>query len=337
MMTFIWPVMLWLLIILPLFVLGYVGLQRRRSRLVAKYGSLGMVQAPGGRAVGKRRHIPPLLFLAGLGILVVSLARPQAVVSLPRVQGTVILVFDISGSMAATDVKPTRIEAAKATALKFVDSQPDGVLVGVVAFSDNGLSVQVPTNDKAAIMAAITRLTPTRGTSLANGIYAALTTIANAGKAPGTNYYSNITPEATPTPTPVPQGVYSPAIIVLISDGENTQNPDPLQAAQAAADRGVRIYSIGVGTTAGTDLSIDGFIVHTQLDEGTLKQISQISSGTYYNAQSEQDLDKIYNNIRPQLVVKPEKMEVTSLFAGASILVLLIGGAFSLGWFSRLP
>jgi Ca-activated chloride channel family protein len=334
-MTFIWPSMLWLLIILPLFVLLYVGLQQRRRRLVAKYGSL--VQATGSRAVGYRRHVPPLLFLTGLGILIVSLARPQAVVSLPRIQGTVILVFDVSGSMAANDVKPTRIEAAKVTAQKFVDSQPEGVLVGVVAFSDNGLSVQVPTNDKAAVIAAITRLTPTRGTSLANGIYAALNTIGTAGNAPDTHYYNNVTPEPTATPTPVPQGVYSPAIIVLISDGENTQNPDPLQAAQAAADRGVRIYSIGIGTTAGADLSINGFMVHTQLDEGMLQQISQITSGTYYNAQSEQDLDKIYNNIRPQLVVKPEKMEVTSLFAGVSILVLLIGSAFSLGWFNRLP
>jgi Ca-activated chloride channel homolog len=336
-MTFIWPIMLWLLIILPLFVLLYVGLQQRRRRLVNKYGSLGLVQAPGGRSVGYRRHVPPLLFLTGLGILIVSLARPQMVVSLPRIQGTVILVFDVSGSMAANDVRPTRIEAAKVTAQKFVDSQPDGILVGVVAFSDNGLSVQVPTNDKAAVTAAITRLTPTRGTSLANGIYAALNTIATAGKAPDTHFYNNINPETTATPTPVPQGVYSPAIIVLISDGENTQNPDPLQASQAAADRGVRIYSIGIGTNAGADLSIDGFIVHTQLDEGMLQQISQITSGTYYNAQSEQDLDKIYNSIRPQLVVKPEKMEVTSLFAGVSSLVLLIGGAFSLGWFNRLP
>ena len=336
-MTFIWPIMLWVLIILPLFVLLYIGLQQRRRRLVNKYGSLGLVQAPGGRVVGYRRHVPPVLFLTGLGILIVSLARPQAVVSLPRIEGTVILVFDVSGSMAANDVKPTRIEAAKATALKFVDSQPEGVLVGVVAFSDNGLSVQAPTSDKTAVMAAISRLSPTRGTSLANGIYAALTTIATTGTAPEANYYSNVTPEPTPTPTPVPQGFYSPAIIVLISDGENTQSPDPLPAAQAAADRGVRIYSIGVGTTTGADLSIDGFMVHTQLDEGMLQQISLITSGTYYNAQSEQDLDKIYSNIRPQLVVKPEKMEVTSLFAGVSILVLLIGGAFSLGWFSRLP
>jgi Ca-activated chloride channel family protein len=336
-MTFIWPIMLWLLIILPLFSLLYMGLQQRRRRMVAKYGTLGLVQAPGGQTVGYRRHVPSLLYLTGLGILIVSLARPEAVVSLPRIQGTVILVFDVSGSMAANDVKPTRIEAAKITAQKFVDSQPDGVLVGVVAFSDSGLSVQVPTNDKTAVMAAITQLTPARGTSLANGIYAALTTIDTTGKTPDTHYYNNVTPEPTATPTPVPPGVYSPAIIVLVSDGENTQNPDPLLAAQAAADRGVRIYSIGIGTAAGADLSIDGFMVHTQLDQGMLQQISQITSGTYYNAQSEQDLDKIYNNIRPQLVVKPEKMEVTSLFAGASILVLLIGGAFSFGWLNRLP
>lgn len=336
-MTFIWPIMLWLLIILPVFILLYVVLQTRRRRLVAKYGSLGMVQSAGGRSVGYRRHVPSLVFLVGLGILILSLARPQAVVSLPRIQGTVILVFDVSGSMAAPDVKPTRIEAAKVTAQKFVDRQPDTVQVGVVAFSDNGLSVQVPTNEKAAVMAAIARLTPSRGTSLANGIFAALTTIATAGKTPETHYYSNVTPEPTATPTPVPQGVYSPAIIVLISDGENTHDPDPLLAAQAAADRGVRIFTVGVGSTAGADLNIDGFMVHTQLDEAMLQQISQITSGAYYNAQSEQDFNKIYDAIHPQLVVKPEKMEVTSLFAGASILVLLVGGAFSLGWFSRLP
>lgn len=336
-MTFIWPAMLWFLLSLPLFVLLYAGLQQRRRRLVASYGSLGIVQSVNGRPVGLRRHVPPALFMAGLGILIVALARPQAMVSLPRVQGTVILVFDVSGSMAADDVKPTRMEAAKAAAQDFVDKQPTRVLVGVVAFSDNGLSVQVPTNEKDAIYAAIARLTPARGTSLANGMLAALNTLATAGKGPDTHYYSNVTPEPTPTPTPMPPGKYTPAIIVLITDGENTQSPDPLRAAQAAADRGVRVYTVGIGTTTGADLNIDGFTVHTQMDEGMLQQISQITGGSYYNAQSEQDLHKIYDAINPQLVIKAERMEVTSLFAGASILVLLIGGAFSLLWFSRLP
>ena len=336
-MTFIWPTMLWFFLALPLFILLYLRLQLRRRRLATRFGSLGMVQTANGRAIGLRRHVSPALFMAGLVILILALARPQAVVSLPRIQGTVMLVFDVSGSMAADDIQPTRMEAAKVTAQGFVDSQPTGILVGVVAFSDSGLSVQVPTNDKQAIFAAIARLVPSRGTSLANSILAALNTIATAGKAPGTHFYSSVTPEPTPTPTPVPEGVYTPAVIVLITDGENNQSPDPLLAAQAAAERGVRIYTVGIGSAAGADLTIDGFIVHTQLDEAMLQQISLISGGAYHNAASEQDLRKIYDNIHPQLVIKPEKMEITSLLAGISILVLLIGGMFSLLWFSRLP
>jgi Ca-activated chloride channel family protein len=135
----------------------------------------------------------------------------------------------------------------------------------------------------------------------------------------------------------MPKGMYSSAVIVLLSDGENNENPDPLEAAQAASDRGVRIHTVGVGSPAGTVLKVNGFSVHTRLDEGLLKQISQITDGNYYNATSEQDLQDIYQNIDPQFIVKPEKMEVTSLFAGASILVLLIGGVFSMLWFSRLP
>jgi Ca-activated chloride channel family protein len=336
-MTFLWPAMLWFLLSLPLFVLLYIRLQLRRRRLAASYGSLGRLRAANGRPVGYHRHLPPALFMAGLGVLIFSLARPQAVVSLPRLQGTVILAFDVSASMAADDFKPTRIDAAKAAAQEFVDNQPNSVLVGVVAFSDSGLSVQVPTNDKEAVMASIARLAPSRGTSLANGIYATLNTLATLNKAPDTHYYSSQTPEPTPSPTPVPAGTYTPAVIVLLTDGENTQSPDPLLAAQAAADRGVRIYTVGIGSATGADLVVDGFTVHTQLDEAMLQQISQISGGTYYNAESTQDLHKIYGNINPQLVLKPEKMEVTSLFAGASILILLFGGVFSLLWFSRLP
>jgi Ca-activated chloride channel family protein len=336
-MTFTWPAMLWFLLSLPLFILLYIRLQRRRRRLVARYGSLGLVQSADGRPAGFRRYIPVMLSMAGLATLILALARPQAVVSLPRIQGIVILAFDVSASMAAEDIQPSRIEAARTAAQEFVNNQPVNVLVGVVAFSDNGLSVQVPTREKKALFAALARLAPSRGTSLANGIVASLTTIDATHNPPETHYYSNITPEPTPTPTPMPAGSYTSAVIVLLTDGENTQDPDPLLAAQAAADRGVRIYTVGVGSAAGADLEIEGFTVHTQLDEAMLQQISQISGGTYYNATNEQDLRQIYKNIDLQWVIKPEKMEVTSLFAGASILILLIGGTFSLLWFSRLP
>lgn len=333
-MSFIWPTMLLALIVLPLLIVLYLFVQRRRRRISARYGSLGLLQTAGGRKIGLRRHIPPVFFLIGLALLTTALARPQAVVSLPREEGTIILAFDVSGSMAADDLKPTRMEAAKVAAREFVKRQPPAVVLGVVSFSDGGLSVQAPTSDRDEVLAAIDRLTPARGTSLANGILASLTAIANKD-AP--RYYSNRTPVPTVVPTPMPKGTYSPASIVLLTDGENTAPPNPNAAVQAASDRGVRIYTVGIGSATGATLKVEGFSVHTQLDEATLKQIAQRTDGAYFNAQNEQELQKIYENLGTQYVFKSERTEVTSLFSGAGLLVLLIGGVFSLLWFGRLP
>ena len=157
------------------------------------------------------------------------------------------------------------------------------------------------------------------------------------GPGPAPSLYTNLTPVPTATPTAVPQGVYTPAEIVLLSDGENNESPNPLAAAQTAAERGVRIYTIGIGSPNGTNLHINGFTVHTQLDEDLLKQIAQVTNGEYYYASSEQDLQKVYDSLTPQVVVKAEKTEITSIFAGAGIFVLLLGGVFSLLWFGRMP
>ncbi len=342
-MTFIWPDMLLSLILIPLLVTLYLRIQQRRRMTAQRFGSLwlGGQGAPDdqqvGLAPGWRRHVPPVLFLAGLAILLVGLARPQATITLPRVEGTVILAFDVSDSMAATDVQPSRLEAAKAAARDFVEKQPFSVNIGVVAFSDSAFSVQAPTNDQAAILAAIDRLKPTKGTSLATGIQVALNSIANMNAIPTPQYYSNQTPAPTPSPTPVPAGTYGPAVIVMLTDGENNINPDPLLAAQAAADQGVRIYPVGIGSPGGATLKIDGFSVHTQMDEALLKQIAEVTDGTYYNSQSVQDLAKVYSDIAEQLVIRPEKTEVTAIFAGAGVLVLLVGGVLALLWFGRLP
>jgi len=334
--TFIWPALLWLLLIVPILIALYIRMQRRRQRLALSYGGFGVAQQAGGRGFGARRHVPAIFFLIGVLIMVAVLARPQMTVSLPRIEETVILAFDISGSMAATDMKPTRMEAAKTIAKDFVMRQPVTVQVGVVAFSDSGISVQPPTNDQQAILASINRIEPQRGTSLASGILASLDTILKqTGQTPIDS--GDFAPELLPTPTPLPKGTYSSAVIVLLTDGENNMNPDPFAAAQAAADRGVRIHTIGLGSASGTVLQVNGFSVHTQLDEGMLKQISQISDGVYYNAQNEDDLRAIYANITPQIVIKPEKMEVTSIFAGLSLILLMIGGSLSLLWFNRVP
>jgi Ca-activated chloride channel family protein len=334
-----WPVMIWLLLLIPLLVVGYILLQRRRRALVAKSGSIGFLQGIAGRGPGARRHIPQVFFLAGLAILILALARPQAVVSLPRIEGTVILAFDVSGSMAATDLKPTRMDAAKAAAREFVQRQPLTVQIGVVGFSDSGFAEQAPTNDRAAVLSAIDRLKPLRGTSVANGIIASLNTVAQASEEGGFPSRNNngTSPTVTPTPTPVPKGYYAPVVVILLSDGENNESPDPMAAAKTAANQGVRVYTVGIGTATGTVLHINGFSVFTQLDEATLQQIAQITGGAYFNAQSTQDLLKIYDNLDPQLIVKPEKTEITALFAGASIFVMLIGGILSLLWFSRMP
>src|SRR5260221_2345753 len=229
-MVFIWPLMLLFLLLIPVFAMLYVRTQRRRRQLIAKYGSLGWMQNAVGRNPRFRRHVSPILFLVALTILVFALARPQTVVSLPRVEGTVILTFDVSGSMAADDIKPTRMEAAKAAARDFVKRQPSTVLIGVVAFSDSGFAGQVPTNDKDAILAAIDRLGPQRGTSVSQGIQAALKTIETANQPPEI-LYSSLAQTPTPTPTPMPKGTYTNTVIIPLSPVQNNMNPDPFIAA----------------------------------------------------------------------------------------------------------
>ena len=334
-MSFIWPALLWSLVTIPLLVLLYLRMQKRRSQYAVRYGSLGLVQQASGRGVGSRRHIPAILFLLGLTILFVALARPQMVLGLPKVEGIVILAFDVSGSMSAEDFEPTRLEAAKIVAKDFVSRQPSTVQVGVVAFSESGFSVELPSNDQAAILASIDRLKPQRGTSLASGIIVSLNTIATlTGQDPILS--ADQQSEAAPTPAQKPVAENS-AVIVLLTDGENNVNPDPLAAAQLAADRGVRIHTIAVGSVEGVTLEVNGFTVHTKVDEATLQQIAGITEGQYFNAETEEDLETIYKSIEPHLVIEQDETEVTAVFAGLSILILLVGGMLSLLWFSHVP
>ncbi len=339
-MSFIWPAALALLLLIPAGVALDRFIQRRRERALAAAG-LGLVAAAPARAAAARarRRIPPLVLLAGLVLLVVALARPQGVVSLPRQEGVVILAFDVSNSMAATDMAPSRMEAARVAAKAFVERQPAGVVIGIEAFSDAGISVQAPTSDQAAVLAAIGRLAPQRGTSLGQGIQVALHTIDVTLNPPPTDYYSNRSPAptTTPQPTPVSAGTQAPAVIVLLSDGENNEQPDPLAAAQAAADRGIRVDTVAVGSAAGTTLDIGGFQVHTQMNAALLQQVSDTSGGTAYQAATAQDLLAVYDTLDTQLVLKPETIEVTGLVAAASVLLLVAGGLLSLRWLGRLP
>lgn len=338
-MSFIWPTLLLALLSVPLLVLLYLRLQSRRRRFAARYGSLGLVHDALGSGIGFRRHIPALIFLGGITILIFSLARPQATLQVPRIEGTVMLTFDVSGSMAADDFKPTRMEAAKTAAREFVENQPSGISIGVVVFSDGGISVQAPTDNREETLDTIDRLVPRRGTSIGNGILVALNTIAvDAGDPPilNTNNFSN--PQTEPVePVEAPQGWYPSAVIVLLTDGENNEEPDPAVAAELAADLGVRVYTVGIGSAAGTTIEVEGFMVHTSLNEPVLQFIAAETGGAYYNAANEEDLRRIYDDLEPRLSVKPEEVEMTSIFAGLGMIIFLVGGLLSLLWFGHVP
>lgn len=346
-MTFLWPPMLLALLAVPLVVGVYLSLERRRRAAASGFYRLGGPQATARRGPGLRRHLPPLLFLLGLAVILVALARPQARISLPRIEGTVVLVFDVSASMGATDVAPSRLEAAKAAAREFVAGRPKMVKIGIVSFSGSGFTVQTPTNDQNALLSTIARLKPTSGTSLGQGIVTALYTIAeDAGLVKDEAAAGSATPgQGTPAQrntlerllAQLPEGDYPSSVIVLLSDGENNESVDPLAAAQAAAEHKVRIDALGFGTTAGATLKVDGYTVHTAMDEVALQQITAEAGGAYYSTQGEQDRKQVYANLTPQLVVKTEQMEVTSILAGASIVLLLAGSLVSLLWFNRLP
>lgn len=328
--------MLLSLLTIPVFVGVYARAQQNRKKAEARYHAFGIPRDQKGAFAGQRRHVPPILFLSGLTLLLLALARPEATLKLPRVEGTVILAFDVSGSMAADDLQPTRMDAAKAAAQKFIENQPPSIQIGVVAFSGSSFATLNPTDDREAIYSAINRLSPQTGTSLASGMITAINIIVpNAITIPDENANASTLPD--PTPTPVPPGVYAPGLIILLTDGENNMEPDPFAIAQIAAQHGIRIYTIGIGSPSGADLSIDNFVVHTALDEPTLQQIAEITDGEYFNAQNEEELQQIYEGIAPRLVVKSEKTEMTSILAGISILLLMVGGGISLIWLGRVP
>lgn len=329
-MSFIWPLMLFSLLLVPLLVGLYFRLLQRQRQTAVDLGPLGVIQHSSGIKIGARRHIPPTIFLTGLILLLFALGRPEMNITLPRVEGTVILAFDVSSSMNADDLEPTRIDAAKAAGRAFVENQPRTILIGVVAFSGGGVVVQAPTENKAAVLSTIERLSPQGGTSLGQGIFSSLSAIAGEAIAIEEAVFEEGT-EASQI------GPYPSAVVVLLSDGENTEAPDPLEIAQIAAEAGVRIFSIGIGSPEGTVLQIDGFNILTQLNETSLQEIASLTNGSYYNAEDEESLREIYKNIDLQLTVRAEKMEVTSIMAGISILLFLVGGALSLFWFGRVP
>jgi Ca-activated chloride channel homolog len=327
-MTFAWPWLLLSLAAIPLLVAGYRRLLRRRADRRARLAALGLIPAgPGSR--GRGRHLTPVLILGALVLLCVALARPQATVAEPRREGTVVLAFDVSSSMAATDVRPSRMAAAKAAARAFVEKQPSTIRLAVVAFGQSGLITRQPTNDHSAVLGAIDRLTPQGGTALGRGIQTSLSAIA--GKTVQLD-----APSASVEARGQDIGYFSSAAVVLLSDGENTDGPDPLQAAQLASTAGVRIYPIGLGSPGGTVVQIDGFQVATALDEPLLQQIAKTTDGAYFPAADAEALNRVYDSIDLAWTVVAKRTEVTALFAVGAAVLLLLAVALSLARTGRV-
>ena len=314
-----WPWALLGLLALPLVVVAYRRLLRQQSDRRADLARQGLVVPTTRR--DRWRHVAPVLLVAALAVMLLALSRPVAAVAEPRREGTVILAFDVSTSMGAKDMQPTRLDAAKAAAKGFVDKQPATVKIGVVAFGGNGIVAQQPTTDKDQVLASVNRLTPQGETSLGRGILTSLSAIA------GKPIVSNGDSEQGGGETPI--GYYGGTAIVLLTDGENTSGPDPLNLADLASAAGVKIYTIGLGSAAGTVLEIGGFSIATHLDEDTLKQISEISGGTYYNATDATSLSQVYDSVQLNWVSRSVPHEVTSLVAGIATLLLLAGAVVS--------
>ncbi|HEX6685297.1 MAG TPA: VWA domain-containing protein [Candidatus Limnocylindrales bacterium] len=323
-MTLMYPLMLLVVFLVTgIAILAYVAFQRQRSAALRATGLT--LTVTGGRT---RRHVPYILFLAALPLLLLGLARPQAEISVPRVSGTVLLVFDVSKSMAADDVKPNRLAAAKTAANSFVKAQPETVDVGVVIFGASGFTTQKPTNDHRVVEAAIERLNPSGGTSLTQAILAALTAIV--GK-PVT------LPDEAAGELPADLGYHREATIVLFSDGEDTTQPETAElAAEMAANAGVRIETIGIGTAQGATVEVDGFQVASALDEEMLTNLSAITGGKYHPAQDASALNEINRAIDLRINLQPENVELTGMLAAAALLLLTIGGLLMIRWYGRI-
>ncbi len=332
-MSFIWVRMLWFLILVPALAGAYVLAQRRRQKYALRYASLSLIREAVGKGPGVRRHVPPALFLAAMAVLIVALARPAAIVVMPSQQGTVILALDNSGSMRAEDVQPSRLEAARAAAIAFVHRQPRSSRIGVVSFAGSASLVQPPTRDRDAVVAAINRLRLQRGTAVGSGILASLESIIEElGGRPLSE-----APEPAGELDPLAERTFAPAIIVLLSDGQSNTGPDPLEVVVEAASRGIRIYTIGLGSPEGVVLRFFNRSFRVRLDEETLKRIAEKTDGAYFKAGSEADLREIYENLGSRLVFHREKTEITALFAALAAALLVAAGVLSLLWFNRLP
>jgi len=317
-MKFLWPAALMALGLIPLLILLFAWQQRRRRRFAVRYSSLSLVRAALPAQSRMRRYLPMALFLLALSGLTVGLARPVAVTRVPAGRATVMLVLDVSGSMRATDIAPSRLAAARQAALGFIDKQKNTNQVGIVAFAGIAQLVQAPTTVLEDLQQALRNLTTGRHTAIGDGIVTALETIAELGEAAGGD-------AAEGESAPRAEGELQPHIIVLLTDGVYTRGTSPLEAAQLARESGVRVYTIGFGTDTGSQGESFGYGRRFGIDEESLKAIASMTGGEYYAASSAGELQAVFDSLPTLLHTRLETVEISALFA--ALAALLVTGA----------
>jgi Ca-activated chloride channel family protein len=334
-MTFLWPTALWLLAALPVLVGMYMWALRRRKKLALQYSSLSLVREAVSSGQSFRRHVPPALFLAAIAGMLLAGARPAAIVTLPSQHETVILAMDVSGSMRAEDVKPNRLVASQVAAKAFIGDTPRSTRVGIVAFAGSASLVQAPTSSREHATAAIEQFQLQHATAVGSGILVSLKAIFPEQEFDPFNLRKK-TSAGVGGSAPVKPGSYGSAAIILLTDGQTTTGPDPIDAARVAAERGVRVFTVGVGTPEGEILTGEGWSIRVRLDEDALKQIAELTGGEYFYAGTAGDLKKVYQALNSKLVMEKQETEVTALFAVAAALLALVSAALSLLWFNRI-
>lgn len=332
-MKFLWPQALWLLAALPLLAAGYVALARRKRADLQRLAGFGLANPKSGW----QAHIAPVAYLIALAVLILASARPTALITLPSHQRTLILAIDVSLSMRASDVEPNRIGAAQAAARDFVREQPSDVRIGIVSFAGTALVVQPPTRSREDLIGAIDRLQLDRHTAIGSGIIMALATLfpndgidlesivlgPRSGRGPAKK-------ELPRKSQPVPPGSNPHAAIILLTDGRRTIGPDPLDAARMAAERGVRVFTVGFGSAQGGPVAFEGYSIFMMYDEETLKAIAELTSAEYFHAASAEELRKIYDALTSRFIMEKRDTEITAFFALAAALLVIAAAAFSL-------
>lgn len=349
-MTFIWPEFLWLLLIVPALVVSYILLLRRKKKFALRYASLKIVKEALGADQGIRRHIPPLLFLLALILMIAAIARPAAVVTLPSQYDTVVLAIDVSGSMRATDVEPNRLVAAQAAVRTFVSEQPSNTRIALVSFAGTAAIVQPPTFNRKDVLAALDQLQLQRATAIGSGILVSLKVLfpdmefdlnssnprPDARDPSRGRSLDKATKTAAADFKPVPPGSYKSAAVILLTDGQTTTGPDPVEASRMAAERGVRVFTVGVGTVNGEIIGMEGWSMRVKLDEDALKKIASETRAEYFYAGTASDLTKVYKTLNSKLVLEKKQTEITALFSALAAVFAVFSALLSMLWFNKI-